>query len=585
MKITGFIPSSEEAATIVAWTLSFASQEDDLEFLCYESDFSDQTQLAVKEALLDYPKEVVLKSIQDLMIVKAIVDQTRKAKSDLLITSKFEMPEIDGITQNSNKLVNASPCRTLCILKGEVKPQQVKKILFLPTDFLHDRATFNLLDTFRKAHEVKITIGGVEEHTGAKEGQSGERTIKTFLHEAGVDADEFEIKVVMDRLIHRGINKCFEDHDLVIAGMDAEKYLNQLENSLGDASVAIVKRMPPLRFKSLVEWLPRINPADHADLLHDLRQGSVWGPDFMVMLGLAAAVSALGLLQDSPAVVIGSMLLAPLMTPMMGLGLALAQANTRLMRLSIKSIIFGFLLVLSISFLLGFITPSGETLPNEVLARGTPNVLDLLIAVFAASAAAFAMGRPNIVGAIAGVAIATALVPPACSVGISLASGEFLNAMGAGLLFFANLIAIMAASSFTFTILGVTSKRALKRHRRVARLSQIGLVLVLLGLFAPMSATLLSTINEGRNVALAYPVTRAVSRAVNERVNQDEGVEIILIARDRTEHAVIVHLASREDLPISYAAEIKQIVRNEMKDPDIPVHVVAVRSIWVEDEP
>ena len=59
--------------------------------------------------------------------------------------------------------------------------------------------------------------------------------------------------------------------------------------------------------------------------MHELRQGSVWGPDFIVMLGLAAAVSSLGLLQDSPAVVIGSMLLAPLMTPMMGLGLALAQ--------------------------------------------------------------------------------------------------------------------------------------------------------------------------------------------------------------------------------------------------------------------
>ena len=63
------------------------------------------------------------------------------------------------------------------------------------------------------------------------------------------------------------------------------------------------------------EWLPRINPADHADLIYHLRQGSVWGPDFIGMLGLASAIASLGLLQNSPAVVIGSMLLAPLMTP------------------------------------------------------------------------------------------------------------------------------------------------------------------------------------------------------------------------------------------------------------------------------
>ena len=62
-----------------------------------------------------------------------------------------------------------------------------------------------------------------------------------------------------------------------------------------------------------------------------------------------------------------------------------------------------------------------------------------------------------------------------------------------------------------------------------------------------------------------------------------EDVEVILMARSRSEPGVIIHIASKNDLPISYAGEIKQIVRQVMNDPDIPVQVVAVRSIWIDD--
>ena len=345
-----------------------------------------------------------------------------------------------------------------------------------------------------------------------------------------------------------------------------------------------MKRIPPLRLKSFIEWLPRINPADHADLIYELRTGSVWGPDFIVMLGLAAAVSSLGLIQDSPAVVIGSMLLAPLMTPMMGLGLGLAQANLTLMKASLKAIVLGFLMTVAISFIIGYITPSGDTLSEEILGRGSPNVLDLMIALFAAGAAAFAMARPGIVGAIAGVAIATALVPPACSIGISFSQGAYLNGLGASLLFLANLVAIIAASSLTFSLLGISLGQSLRRDRRISRVSRVVLLLVLLVLFASMSFSLKDKINQGKNVSISYPVTRAVATAVKERVRQDDGIDILLMARRRSEPGVVIHLASKKNLPKSYADEIRTIVRTEMDDPNIPVKVMAVKSIWIEEE-
>jgi uncharacterized membrane protein len=203
--------------------------------------------------------------------------------------------------------------------------------------------------------------------------------------------------------------------------------------------------------------------------------------------------------------------------------------------------------------------------------------------VFSAAAATFAMARPNIVGAIAGVAIATALVPPVCAVGISLANGESLNAFGAAALFFTNLLAIIVTSSFVFSFLGVTSSRALSRHRRLAQLGRLGLVVLLLVLGGPLSTTMLSQLEAGKNVPLAYPVTRAVARTLYERVAQDEGVEIMLLARPRAFGGVMIHIASHDELPPSYADELRKVVRDEMDDPELSVSVVAVRGLWRSD--
>ena len=104
------------------------------------------------------------------------------------------------------------------------------------------------------------------------------------------------------------------------------------------------------------------------------------------------------------------MLLAPLMTPMIGCGLALAQANRKLGNTALGTVAVGLLCTLAISFLVGLITPGAELTP-QIYARGEPTVLDLVVALASAAAAAYALARPNLVGSIAGVAIATALVP------------------------------------------------------------------------------------------------------------------------------------------------------------------------------
>ena len=584
MSVIGFVPNPEMAQALVAWVQALADKDEDTTFLCLETGFDGRTTQAVREALGEKGDGVsTLIAIDDPMPVARVREYVRKRNIRLLVTGPFALPAVGGKEQTADELVRAASCRTFALLYGEKAPSEIKRVLFIPTGREHDRSALQLVETLRQRRKARVTIGAVEDETGAKAGQTGERYIRALLHDMALDVEAFEVKVVVDRLKHRGVIELFADHDLVVTGVNAASRVQPLGQSLGDATVAIVKRTPPLSKRAIADWLPRINPADHADLLHDLSTGSAWGSDFITMLGLASAIASLGLLQNSAAVVIGSMLLAPLMTPMIGLGLALGQADVRVARLCGKSIALGFLLTLAVSFLIGIITPAGATLSDEVLARGGPNVLDLLIAVFSTAAATFAMARPNISGAIAGVAIATALVPPVCAVGISLAHGGWLNAFGAFALFFTNLIAIIVMSSFTFSLLGITASRALLRHRRRAQLARWSLVVLLLALAGPLSEILVVQLEVGKNVSLAYPVTTAVKRAVLERVTQDEGVELMFIARPRAEHRVMIHVASRDELPLSYANELRKIVRDAMDDPNLVVNVVAVRGLWRSD--
>jgi len=295
------------------------------------------------------------------------------------------------------------------------------------------------------------------------------------------------------------------------------------------------------------------------------------------MLALASAIATLGLIQDSAAVVIGSMLLAPLMTPMLGFGLGLAQANANMVRLSGRSIVQGFLVTLVISFALGHLS-FRETLSPEVLARGSPNILDLGIALFAAMAAAFALARPSITGAVAGVAIATALVPPVCACGISLAVGYWLNAFGAAVLFFTNLVAIVVASSLTFLLMGISVPHNFSRVRRVARHVFGGLALLLLLMSIPLGFQLKSQLEEGRAQPLAYPVTRALSRRVREHVEKDEGVRIMGLGRHSVHDRVMIWLATEHPITKAYRDELRTIVRDEMARPDLEVQILAVQS-------
>ena len=201
-----------------------------------------------------------------------------------------------------------------------------------------------------------------------------------------------------------------------------------------------------------------------AEVTIQLRDSSHPDFDFFLLVVLSSIIATSGLLTNSPAVIIGAMLVAPLMSPILGLGLAsltgdakfFRNAGIALARGAVVAIVIATILTL-FNRLLPFL-PLQE-LPSEVLARIRPTPIDLTIALAGGMAAAFALAMPSISAALPGVAIATALMPPLCTVGVGIAMGRWDVAGGALLLFVTNAVTIAFAAMLVFSAVGFTIKR------------------------------------------------------------------------------------------------------------------------------
>jgi len=198
----------------------------------------------------------------------------------------------------------------------------------------------------------------------------------------------------------------------------------------------------------------RVTPEQAAIVYNEIATGSDPGLRFYIMVAASTAIASFGLISDSTAVVIGAMLVAPLMTPILGLSLALVRGNALLLGRAIQAITVGTLLTVALAACFGFLMPGLEATP-EMLARTKPNLLDLLVAVFAGLAGAYAMVDEHLSPALPGVAIATAIVPPLANSGLCIALGAYHGAAGSFLLFFTNFLSILLVAAILFIVSGM----------------------------------------------------------------------------------------------------------------------------------
>ncbi len=231
-----------------------------------------------------------------------------------------------------------------------------------------------------------------------------------------------------------------------------------------------------------------------------------WAYRFTVMITLSVVVAVMGLSANSAAVVIGAMLLAPLMQPVLATAACIAMALFRKSLRSLGVVVLATLWGVVLSYVLAALFVNGE-LPNEVTSRTAPDIRDLVVALAAGTAGAYATVRKDASASLPGVAVAVALVPPLGAVGISLEAGNSTFAWGAMLLYTTNLFAIVLAGVVVFVVTGfVPPRRLATTFRRTAGVSAIVGIVV---------------------VAIALPLYSASTAAVERSQREVDALEIV----------------------------------------------------------
>jgi uncharacterized hydrophobic protein (TIGR00271 family) len=312
---------------------------------------------------------------------------------------------------------------------------------------------------------------------------------------------------------------------------------------------------------------PALERDERLDLIQQLQQNAQANIDFIMMMVLSTSLASLGLLADSTAVVIGAMLVAPLMGPLVTAGYALVQGNLSMFRKSLMVTIIGLGIGFTSSLIFGLLNPGFEP-TLEIEARGKPDLLDLMIALFSGMTAAYALGRSNVITTLAGVAIAAALVPPLAVVGIALTHGSPLISVNAAILLITNLVAIIIGAAIVFRMFQVN----ISLHGSGVPIWVRRATMLLFLLLALLTAPLVLHMIEGRRTGLKrptqYSLAPPVRQAVEQYIDKWPGVELISQGRNSVEpeSGITIVIMSDKSLPQHFEENLISVVHKTRGD-------------------
>ena len=399
--------------------------------------------------------------------------------------TKLILPRATEITLRSNqagwaqRLYETAPCETMMV-QGEPPAEGLRVLVVCHQESLAEAALKRASNLVKSDGNGSVTFLFVRPNDDEVAYSIAESHTKDILSKLGSDRKNIETEVVLSDSLNTVLKeKDFSTFDVVMMGtkhLKTMKSFFRLQVKDSDTSTEAAPRKTALatlrpavplgnRFKKNFQFavrriVPQLAKPDRVHLVDRLQSGSLFNFDFIALISLSTTIAALGLLDNSAAVVIGAMLVAPLMTPLVGMGFALIQANERLMKTSIRSVLFGFAVAFGIGAVLGLLVTAFTSLPvsGQMASRDSPSLVDLFVALFSGVAGAYAMSRPNLISALPGVAIAAALVPPIATSGMALTMGDIVLSGGALLLFFTNIVAIVLGTAVTFWAVGINTR-------------------------------------------------------------------------------------------------------------------------------
>ncbi|WP_226435593.1 TIGR00341 family protein [Rhodococcus yananensis] len=257
---------------------------------------------------------------------------------------------------------------------------------------------------------------------------------------------------------------------------------------------------------------------------------------FWTMLALSAIIAVAGVVSDSTATVIGAMIVAPLSTPILGVGLGIAVGRGPLITRSLARIVAGIVLVVVLGVIFAQILPNpGNVLANsQVLGRTSPTLMDLTAALATGLVGAIAVTRRDVGDVLPGVAIAISLVPPLAVVGVCLGSGAPALALGAFVLFTSNVVALIITATVVLVMAGYSreTQAVASRWRRAYAVLAVALAVVAV----PMVVN-----------SLASLWARQISAQAQQWLEQTPGAEVTDVHWHGT--TVIVSVLGPAELP------------------------------------
>ncbi len=422
----------------------------------------------------EMPREVRLGRIHAHDPIPLLLGLQRESKAESIL---FVQPSLEAFESGSSSagrsLLRDATCEVVFLRPG-TQEGPGSGIAVATSGGPHCRAALRLGDQLAEAGCGPATAFFVEPKIGSDARGVGEHVLAgTLSRVLGRDAEAWNTHVVLDDEPHHGIATFCQERDvglIVLGTSHMEPLGRRLRSTLvhrvlraTEAQTVAVVRAPVRiqnrlrrRLEGLVQQIvPQLERDHRISLVERVQSNSQWDFDFMALMCLSTSIAAVGLIEDSAAVIIGAMLVAPLMTPLLGLGLALVQGNPRLVRITLPAIGLGFLTAFAISAALGLVGPGFRGPTPEMLGRDWPNLMDLFVAFVAGLAGAYTSSRPGLLAALPGVAIAAALVPPIATSGLAAALGDRDLALGAALLFLANMVAIVLATTFALWFVGL----------------------------------------------------------------------------------------------------------------------------------
>ena len=524
MKIAAFINAEDDASQLLHWGYWFAlAKRADL-LLLHASKHADESRITnidldpnknrqpdiVELQTLIHKKyaqpkhstahrpNIELKAIYGRPLAQILQLITDEAIALLVIPRYVPLSQPAGHTALEHLLFQRARCETVVLRPGQHSGEHCQTILAPCARGPHCHTALQLAQGLANASQCTITALYVEPSVGADAESIGLKILNRILNSAlGSETETIQRKIVVSDHTNTGVASACEEmaYDLVLVGESKHGFIRRmlfssvpetLMNSDQSPAIAVVRAAIPMtnrlgqaleRF--LQSHVPQLERDSRVSLVERVQSNSQWNFDFIALLALSTVIATFGLIQNSTAVVIGAMLVAPLMTPLLGIGLALVQGNLALLRSALQSVILGFILAFVISWLIGLLTPVFTQLTAEMLTRTVPGLIDLIVAFVSGLAAAYATSRPNLSAALPGVAIAAALVPPLATAGLALALASYQAMNSALLLFLTNIMAIVFATSISLWAVGLRGSHI---HSDFRNWSMIGVITIFIAM-------------------------------------------------------------------------------------------------------